>query len=364
MLTRYDEFVCHQTVSTFDHVATSAREWTERLWFSAHDTGGKCHLVAGFGYYPNRNIMDAFATVVIDGKTQHAVRASRELRPAVDEIKVGPLSYDVIEPLKKIRCRLDENEHGLSFDIEFEGSMPPHEEQPQFARSRGRVMENVMRYLQVGRPRGWIEVEGRKIEVGGDKWRAERDHSWGIRRGGGVPETGVQPGEIPVGYLFGLGVMQFDGWGASYHMRETWDGKPLHFSGGLFYPYGSDKQPLDLTGIEHNFEFRDDMRQMKAGKVTLNVEDGSRLEVSMEPVSICHLKAGGYFGYKDFIHGLWMGQSFLDGVRIDLTDPDQVREVSFLDDFMCRFKCGDDVGYGIVELVVIGKYPKYGYEGY
>ena len=364
MLTRYDEMVCHQIVSTFDHVDTSAREWTERLWFSVHDTEGKYHLVAGFGYYPNRNIMDAFGTVVVEGRTQYAVRASRELRPAVDELKVGPLSYEVVEPLKKVRCVLGENEHGLSFDIQFEGSMPPHEEQPQFARSRGRVMENVMRYLQVGRPAGWIKVEGKTINIDSSKWLAERDHSWGIRRGGGVPETGVQPGEIPVGYLFGLGVMQFKDWAASYHLREEWDGKPIHFSGGIFYPYGSDRQPLDLTGIEHSFQFRDDMRQLKAGNVTLNAEDGSSLEVSMRPLSICHLKAGGYFGFRDFTHGLWKGETFMDGVRIDLTDPDQLMEASFLDDFMCEFRCGDEVGYGIIELVVIGKYPKYGYQGY
>ena len=52
LLTRYDEMLCHQVVSTFDHPATSAREWTETLWFSVHDTTGAFHLVSGFGSYP------------------------------------------------------------------------------------------------------------------------------------------------------------------------------------------------------------------------------------------------------------------------------------------------------------------------
>ncbi|MBL7119748.1 MAG: hypothetical protein ISS53_03585 [Dehalococcoidia bacterium] len=52
MLTKYDEFPCHQTVSTFDHVETSAREWTERIWFCVHDKSEKSHLLAGFGKYP------------------------------------------------------------------------------------------------------------------------------------------------------------------------------------------------------------------------------------------------------------------------------------------------------------------------
>ena len=263
-----------------------------------------------------------------------------------------------------MRCALGENEHGLSYQIDFEGTMPAHEEEPQFARVRGRVEENIKRYVQVGRPSGWIKAEGQTYRIDKDKWLAERDHSWGIRRGGGVPETGVQPGEIPTGYLFSFGIMQFDKWGATYHVRETWEGKPLHFSGGVFYPYGSQKEELKLVSMEHDFQFRPDIRQIKSGRMIFNAADGSKIEVSMHPLSVCYLKAGGYFGYQGFVHGLWMGPYFIDGVKLDLTDPNVIREVSFLDDVMCQMRCGNDVGYGVVELVVIGKYPKYGYQGY
>lgn len=364
MLTKYDEMMCHQTVATFDRVETSAREWTERIWFSVHDTSGKFHLVSGFGYYPNRNIMDAFGTIAIEGKTQYAVRASRELRPQIDDVRVGPFSYQVVEALKKVRCALDENEHGLSYDIDFEGSMPPHEEEPQFALSRGRVSEHVIRYLQLGRPSGWIRVNGETIQIDSDKWLAERDHSWGIRRGGGVPETGVQPGEIPVGYLFSMGFMQFDKWSATYHLREDWDGRTLHFSGGVFYPYTSQKEEVKLASMAHDFQLRPDIRQMKSGRLVFNAVDGSKIEVSMHPLSVCYLRAGGYFGYQEFTHGLWMGSYFIDGVKLDLTDPDTVKGVSFLDDVMCEMRCGNEVGYGIIELVIVGKYPRYGYQGY
>ncbi|MCK4698069.1 MAG: hypothetical protein KAT53_07195 [Dehalococcoidia bacterium] len=364
MLTKYDDMMCHQIVSTFDRVETSAREWTERIWFSAHDTSGKSHLVAGFGYYPNRNIMDAFTCFAVEGKTQYAVRASRELRPAIDEVKVGPFSYQVVEALKKVRCALDANEHGLSYEIEFEGNMPPHEEEPQFAMSRGRVLENVVRYVQVGKPSGWIKAEGKTYQINKDEWWAERDHSWGIRRGGGVPETGVQPGEIPTGYLFSFGIMQFDKWGATYHIREDWEGRTLHFSSGVFYPYGSHKEELKLASVAHDFQFRHDIRQMKSGQLVFNAVDGSKIEVSMRPLSVCYLRAGGYFGYQGFTHGLWMSPYFIDSLKLDLTDNDAVKGVSFLDDVMCEMRCGNDIGYGIIELVIVGKYPKYGYKGY
>ena len=110
MITRYDEMFCHQVVSTFDQPGTSAREWTERAWMQVHDIAGTAHLATGFGYYPNRNVMDAFVAFAIQGKTEYVVRASRELRPEIDLFKVGPFSYEVIEPLKAVRYRLGDNE--------------------------------------------------------------------------------------------------------------------------------------------------------------------------------------------------------------------------------------------------------------
>ena len=362
MLTKHDELLCHQTVATFDSVETSAREWTERIWIAVYDTSGECFLLAGLGIYANRNIMDAFACVNIKGETQYNVRASRELRPAIDEFKVGPFSYDIIEPLEKVRFRLDENDYGLSCDIELEGTMPPHEEEPQIARVRGRVLENVLRYAQVGRPSGWITIDGKRYEIDKGNWRWVRDHSWGVRRGGGVPEAGVQPGEIPIGYVHNFTVMEFDDFGISHHLRETWDSKPLLFSGGIFHPYGSGKEELQLTSIDHSYQFHPDLRRTTGGSLIFHAIDGSKIEVSARALAYCCLKPGGYFGHRGFVHGMWMGSYYLDGYKLDMTDPEVVKEVSFLDEVMCEMRCGDKVGYGIIELVIVGKYPKYGYQ--
>ncbi len=364
MLTKYDEFLCHQAVSTFNSVGTSAREWTERIWFSAHDVFGKYQFIGAFGFYPNRNIMDACACFVVDNKTQYAVRASRELRPRIDDVRVGPLSYEIVEPLKAVRFVLDENEYDLSFDIVFHATMEAHEEDTQFSEFRGRVEEHIKRYVQAGRPTGWVKVEGKRIDIDEDSWRAERDHSWGIRRGGGVPETGVQPGEIPEGYLHNFVLLQFDDWGLTYHTRENGAGETLHFGGSLFPSLGENKEQLKLTSVDHNFTFRPDIRQVNGGGMVIHAEDGSKIDLSVKFLSACYLKAGGYFGYQNFTHGLWMGEEFVDGLKIDLTDPEKVKDVAFLDDAACEIRCGDEVGSGIVELVVVGKYPKYGYQGY
>ncbi|MBM3133491.1 MAG: hypothetical protein FJZ95_10755, partial [Chloroflexi bacterium] len=285
MLTKYDEFLCHQTVSTFDHVNTSARQWMERIIIHTHDAAGKFHMSNGFGVYRNRNIIDAFACLTVDGKTQHTVRASRELRPNPDEIRVGPFFYESAEPLKKVRYVLGENQYGLSYDLLFDGLMPCHEEDQQFFRVRGRVEEHVERYDQLGRATGWIKVGGQTYRFDSkNPLYVERDHSWGIRREG-VGEAGVQPGDIPEGYLYSWAVMQFPSWGAAYHIRELWDGTQILSSGGIFYPYGSGKNELRVKGIAHDFKFRPDLRKMTSGTVTLSVEDGSTREIEMKPLA-------------------------------------------------------------------------------
>jgi hypothetical protein len=370
MLTKYDEFPCHQIASTFDHPGTSAREWTERIWLMFHDTTGQFQIVAGFGIYPNRNIIDAYTCLVFEGKTQHVVRASRELRPRIDEIEVGPFSYKIIEGLKTVKAALDENEYGISYDLDFEATMPAHEEGAQFTRFRGREVENIRRYDQVGRASGWVKIEGQTFQIGKNEWWAERDHSWGIRRGGAeYSETGVQPGDIPEGFFYNGVFWQFDKWGACYHIREDGDGKITNFSGAVFYPYGSGKEDLELASIEHDFQFRTDIpgiRQINGGRVILNAVDGSSFEVTIHPLSACYIGAGGYnpMGYKDFIHGLWMGPSFIDGFKLDLTDPEVVREATFLDELSSELRCGKEVGYGMTEVTSFGRCPKYGYEGY
>ena len=90
MITRYDELFCHQVVSTFDRPASSAREWTERAWMQVHSTTGVAHLATGLGYYPNRNIMDAFACFTVEDRVHYIVRASRELPPEIDVFAVDP----------------------------------------------------------------------------------------------------------------------------------------------------------------------------------------------------------------------------------------------------------------------------------
>jgi len=363
MLTKYDEFLCHQIETTFDHVVTSAREWTERIIVHIHDTTGRFYLCHGFGVYPNRNVIDTFALLTVDQKVQYNVRASRELRPQPDEVKVGPFSYEIIEPWKKLRCRLEDNPYGLSYDVEVEGTMPGSEEDAQFHRLKGRMVENMRRYNQVGRGSGWVRFDGDTIVLDKKTCCVERDHSWGVRWGASVSEH-EEPTDVPIGHFHSWGVIQFEKWGACYIRRELWDGTPYVSSGAIFYRYGSGKDEVRIASIDHDFKFRPDMRKLTSGRITLSARDGSKKEISFKPMTYVCLRPAGYFGYRDFVHGQWKGPQWIDGFKLDLTDPQILREVSFFDEEACELRCGDEIGYGIIEQVISGKYPKYGFEGY
>jgi hypothetical protein len=262
MITKHDELLCHQIASTFDHVSDSGGTWRENLWCTAHDISGKIHIATILGVSRNRNIIDGAGLLTIDGKTQYNIRASRELRPRIDEVKVGPISYEVIDGLKKVCWAMGENEYGVSWEIEFDGRMPPLEEKPQYARSRGRLLENICRYCQSGRPRGWVKVEGKTHNVEPENWRAYRDHSWGLRH---LPtinmEHGMQPPELSNKTLGNWNIFQFDTWCLSAQLREHIGGGE-YFTGRLAYAYGDSRPPLELIGVEHDFRFFPDTRRL------------------------------------------------------------------------------------------------------
>src|SRR5580765_318493 len=103
MLTPLDDYLGHQTPETVDHVATSDRNFYDRYYFNAHTLDGDVFLVVAMGLYPNIGVIDAFATCVVRGKTQHIVRASRELGSDRMDTTVGPIGVEVIEGLRKFR---------------------------------------------------------------------------------------------------------------------------------------------------------------------------------------------------------------------------------------------------------------------
>ena len=184
-----DEGLNHQVVDTFARVGQSDRSWTEKIWAMAASRDGSLSVAFGLGKYVNRNVMDGFAGVS-RGAEQWTVRSSRRLSPQFESSSVGPITYNVVEPLKRTRYLLAETDVvPISFDVEIEGVAPPamEERETHISRSRARIDADIMRFHQSGVARGWVEVDGTRTEVDDQLWVGARDRSWGVRYGVGVP---------------------------------------------------------------------------------------------------------------------------------------------------------------------------------
>jgi hypothetical protein len=101
-----DEGLNHQIVDTFATVSESDYAWTEKIWVSIAAADGSVQVDFGLGKYHNRGVIDGFAGIS-RGREQWTVRGSRELRSAAENTAVGPIVYEVVEPLQQVRVRLD-----------------------------------------------------------------------------------------------------------------------------------------------------------------------------------------------------------------------------------------------------------------
>lgn len=107
------------------------------------------HVAFGMGRYLNRNVFDGFGMVTV-GKTQYTVRGSRRLYPEPTVTAVGPLRYEVVEPLAAVRCVLEPNEvQPIAFDLTLHGHTRPWTERNTVVRGY-RTTDDVTRYIQTG----------------------------------------------------------------------------------------------------------------------------------------------------------------------------------------------------------------------
>src|SRR5438132_7432433 len=120
-----DESLTHQIVETHARVAHADRSWTEKVCAMAAARDGSLQLGFGLGKYTNRNVMDAYAGIS-RGVEQITVRGSRALGDDPNTPVIGPIRYEVVEPLRAIRFVLEPNEtQPIAFDWLFEGAFPP-----------------------------------------------------------------------------------------------------------------------------------------------------------------------------------------------------------------------------------------------
>ena len=323
-LVNADEFFNHQIVETHASVLQSDPSWAEKVCGMVAARDGSLSIGFGFGKYVNRNVVDAYGGVS-RGVEQWTVRASRALDSAVNNIDVGPLRYEVIEPLRQVRVRLDAtDQQPIAFDLLLDGLLPCMLEDREDRRTLTgyRHSANQIRYHQTGVASGWIELQGQRHQVTPEDWVMTRDHSWGLRPGVGAPLTDLQADPVdavaprilaiwnpllfrnPDGSHYGF---------HQYYLLYAGDGwQHEKVQGGFEYPDGRRE---GLRRILPRLQFNPDNQRLLGGEVELTMMDGSQrlLHLQVQGDTGFHLGAGLYHGLDGRFHGQWRGPLLVEG---------------------------------------------------
>ncbi len=283
MLTPYDEFPVHQSAHSFSHVPSTDYSWDDGYYFGVMSPEHGVFLATGLRVNPNSDMVGGYALLNIRGQ-QFTLRFNRCWRPDFS-LRVGPYEITFVEPLKKIRLKLDPNDSGLEFDIMWEGTSAPYLEGHHFSENRGRRTTEQSRYSQPGVASGHIQLGKLRFDVEPQGWTGTRDHSWGLyaARAPLSPDPDwLPPKRIdgPARALRFWTVFRTGDYSGFYHMHETASGAQVKmndvfgtpFEGKLFRGWAD--ETIELASGRHELTFKPGTRILAGATVHLTDTQG------------------------------------------------------------------------------------------
>ncbi len=358
-LSPLDDYPVHQIAEPMRRVGTSDRNFYDRYYFNAHPCSDELFLITGMGVYPNLGVADAFVCVLHENK-HRVVRASRELGADRMNTSVGPFHIDVIEGLKKLRVALEPNEWDVAFDLMWEGFEPAHEEPKHVMRSFERLTFDGCRLAQTGGWTGTLSLPGGKtFDVTPDHWWGSRDRSWGVRPVGEPEPPGIGVTAPLSTFYWNYAPVHFPDFALFYITQETRDGTRVLEEALRVW---NDGRTEHLAPPEHDLEFIPGTRMVRRARITMG-----DLKVDVEPLLQCHLGIGTGYGFdQDWRHGMYQGPLKVEGLTLDLDNPEDAARMMGIVDSVARFELLEggsrQVGYGLWEYFIIGPHDRYGFK--
>ncbi len=283
MLTPYDEFPVHQAPQPFSHIPSTDYSWDDGHYIGFFSPADQVFLATGLRVNPNTDMIGGYALLNIAGH-QTTVRFNRCWRRDF-AMRVGPYTIEFVEPLRKLRVKLDENDSGMSFDLLWEGASPAFLEEHHVSTNRGRNTTDQTRYSQPGRATGTLRLRDKVFNVEPESWSASRDHSWGLYAGRAPlsPPAHILPPPAAAGPRRALRfwtVFRTGDYSGFYHLHETADGVQTKmndvfgtpFGGRLFRGWG--EETVELAAGRHEIELQPGTRILKAARVFLTDSQG------------------------------------------------------------------------------------------
>jgi hypothetical protein len=363
-LSPLDDYPVHQAALPIRHPATSDRNFYDRYYFNCHAGSGELMLIIGVGQYPNLGVTDAFALARHDD-VHRVVRASRELGTDRMDTTVGPFRIEVLEGLRRLRVVLAPNEHGLEFDLTWDGVIPAQAEPRHYIRQQERVIFDSMRLAQTGRWTGHVRSGDREFEITPDRWQGSRDRSWGVRPVGESEPPGIQV-RNPAQFYWMYAPMQFEEFSILTIVQEDAAGRRLLEEAVRVWPEAAGRPPQHLGRPEYRPQYAPGTREVQTATISFSPHDGEPLEVLVRPVLPVSIMVGTGYGLEpDWKHGMYQGPDLVvQGVTYDLGKPQDAARMWGMIDSVARFECTEDgttiTGAGLFEYWPFGAHAPTG----
>lgn len=369
MLNLLDDFPIHQTPEPIAHPATSDRNFYDRTWFNGYSVDGNWYFAIGMAIYPHRGILDCAFSVVEKGGKQHSFFASRRAPLERTEMQVGPFSIEVLEPMRRTRVRIVDNETGISCDLVFSTRTSPAQEKRQTLWDGARRVMDATRFAQFGCWSGHIHHPDGVIRVEESQCLATKDRSWGVR-GVGEPESGGAPALAPPSAFFLWAPLLWEDHASHAIFFDGPDGESLHNEGMLIPTYASeeevpgteDTKVEHLARVAHRLKYISGTRMIESAEIDLVDRQDNVRTITFEPILAFNMRGLGYL-HPVWKQGTWRGEleigsESFDPATLDLKDPHNLHVQQVV-----RVSDGRQQGIGILEHACLGPYTPYGLSG-
>ena len=307
MLTAGDEYPIHQTPEPIAF-SGSDRNFYDRFFFNGYSDNGETFFAAAMGLYPHLNIIDGAVSVLRGGK-QSSIFVSRPLNMERMDMFVGPLSVSIVEPLKRVRLKLEETD-GIALDVEFTGRAFPIEE-PRFPRRIGpRMLMDLTRMTQNGRWSGTLCLDGKEIPVQPERFFGTRDRSWGVRPIG-APDAQPAIPPIPPQFYWIWTPTNFPNLSLFHHANDdehglAWNTRSVIMPDGV--PQGAG---IHLGAANMEVRYARGTRRMASATLSVTDPEGRPHTVDYEPLGTFLMKGLGY-GHAKYRHGAFQGDQLMN----------------------------------------------------
>ena len=361
-----DDYPIHQTPEPVAY-AGSDRNFYDRYFFNGYAPAGdearaERMFAVAFGVYPALNVADAAFCVVKDG-VETCLHASRWLGMERMDLAVGPISIEVLEPLRRLKVTVSAPDQGIAAEIVFEGRHFPVEE-PRFTRHIGpRLFLDYTRLTQNGRYTGWIELDGVREDVSG--FVGTRDRSWGIRPVGSRDSQETAPPQLPQ-FFWLWSPVNFEDGGLFFHTNDDAFGRPWNRR-AVWAADGAGAEALaDFEDAACAVAWRGGTRNAREATLTLQGVTGEA-KVAFAPRYDFRMLGLGY-GHPVWAHGTHHGALKIEREDIGLADLDptapQHLHVQALSEVTMTSPDGRmRRGRGVLEQLALGPHAPSGFKG-